>query len=109
MMKTKVRFCKVRSPQIKKCKKETSFKIQFYIGIHLSGIVLGCFSDLSAMSPSPNIQVYLKLMSAKRVAKVLLVSVADFVSFSFVEHNNNNDNKDDKDCSRIPLLGRAPL
>ena len=53
MMKTKVRFCKVRSPQIKKCKKETSFKIQFYIGIHLSGIVLGCFSDLSAMSPSP--------------------------------------------------------
>ena len=56
-----------------------------------------------------NIQVYLKLMSAKRVAKVLLVSVADFVSFSFVEHNNNNNNKDDKDCSRIPLLGRAPL
>ena len=54
MMKTKVRFCKVRSPQIKKCKKETSFKIQFYIGIHLSGIVLGCFSDLSAMSPSPS-------------------------------------------------------
>ena len=56
-----------------------------------------------------NIHVYLKLMSAKRVAKVLLVSVADFVSFSFVEHNNNNNNKDDKDCSRIPLLGRAPL
>ena len=57
-MKTKVRFCKVRSPQIKKCKKETSFKIQFYIGIHLSGIVLGCFSDLSAMSPSPIIYDY---------------------------------------------------
>ena len=48
-----MRFCKVRSPQIKKCKTQTSFKIKFYIGIHLSGIDFGCFGDLSAMSPSP--------------------------------------------------------
>ena len=37
----------------KNARKQTSFKIQFFLGIHLSGIVLGCFSDLSAMSPSP--------------------------------------------------------
>ena len=32
---------------------QTGFEIQFYIGIHLSGIDFGCFGDLSAMSPSP--------------------------------------------------------
>ena len=44
----------VRSPQIKNARKQTGFKIQFYIGIHPSGIVFGSFSVLSAMSPSPN-------------------------------------------------------
>ena len=34
----------------KNARKQTGFKIQFYIGIHLTGIDFGCFGDLTAMS-----------------------------------------------------------
>ena len=34
-------------------KKKTSFKIKFYIGIHLTRIDFGCFGDLSAIRSHP--------------------------------------------------------
>ena len=49
-----MQFCKVRSPQIKKWRKQIHLKTQFYIRKSVWQSILGTLSDLAVMSTSPN-------------------------------------------------------
>ena len=55
--KLKVWFWKWRRARIKKLKKQTSFKIQFYIGIQVTSFDFQQFYPFGPNSTSPNVQV----------------------------------------------------
>ena len=79
------------SRQIKNSRKNTGFKIQFYIGSHLSGIVLRCFSDLLAMSPSPNTYSWEKVVNSS-LTSIIIISIIIIIFWAGGLHQQRDTN-----------------